>query len=192
MEFIVLFIYRSLSGLQNGLGYAGKPRLRFVTGAVLALLAGGFSGYRNLIYTPPAKWAIISLALAVAAAIAAIMVELSFTYSQKAKIFDIHFWELVSTGAITIAMVLTGGNVYLIAASVYPGLILHKGFVNRGGGLPWFDERTDDPTGKTFNIPLLNIKAPRLSVKARIILAISSLVFAALVWIFSWHLQLIV
>ena len=36
--------------------------------------------------------------------------------------------------------------VLMIVAATYPALILHKGFINLGSGLPFFDERTDDAT----------------------------------------------
>lgn len=188
MEFLFLFIYRAVSGAQNGLGYARHKMLGAATLAMI-LLNHGFLVYIILHIHPPVGLIIASAALVVASMASAVMVDLSFKHTGR--IFDIHFWESVTTGAVTLAAVIGGGNVLLIAASVYPALILHKGFINLGGGLKWWDQRTDDETGKTFRIPLFNISIPRSGNVVRITLSILSIILLGLCIAYGWSFHLV-
>jgi hypothetical protein len=180
LEFIYLFLYRTLSGVQNGLGYAHKSvPLAFVS-ILLAIAAvppmwlmqGQILGGRMLAYT----FAAISI-------LSALGVWDSFNDALNGRFLkDIHFWELLLTGGMTLCWIVLGGNVYLVAAHVYPSLLLHKAAVNIGSGLPFWDHRTDDATGQTFNVPLINIRIPRLSLRGRQLLAVASLLGAVFVW----------
>jgi len=190
MEFLYLFIHRALSGAQNGLGYARSP---WRTAATIALILMGFALIAYVIATPgPTPWYIAAGLCGALSAVAAEMVHISFQDRGGYRIFDIHFWEIITTSALAVGVVLAGGNVLLVAASAYPGLILHKGFVNLGSGLPWWDSRTDDASGDTFSIPLLNISIPRSSTTLRVVLAVGSLLLAVLTLVFNWRFNVIV
>lgn len=102
------------------------------------------------------------------------MKALSFNRSGSgllAKYRDIHLWENLVTGGFMVFLALIGHNLLMLVFSVYPALILHKGFINLGNKLPFFSEKTDDSTGKTYGIPLLGIKVKRSSLKTRLVLA---------------------
>lgn len=188
MEFLFLFLYRSLSGAQNGLGYA-KNRLMIVATSVMVLFMASGVVFASIEKTEGwFPWFIISISFFIAAGLAAIMVHLSFIHTEKW--FDIHLWESITTGLATIAVAFVGGDIILILCSVYPALIIHKGFVNMGGGLSFLDNRTDDATGKTFSIPLLGIKVPRLSTYIRFLLAAFSIMGVVIVYALDFNLVL--
>lgn len=121
------------------------------------------------------------------------MKTVSFKQHPKFTLFkkfqDIHLWEEFVTGGIVIYMTLAGFNILLILCSVYPALIIHKGLINIGSKLDFFATATDDPTGKTFNIPLLGIKIKRSSNGVRLTLAGISIVAAILILFFGWNLS---
>lgn len=179
MEFIFLFTYRVLSGLQNGLGYRRHNLLRSITSYLLALaaLAIIFIAIRQAPLI-----AFLSIAGALISALGAIGVEDSFNKKTSLLREDIHFWEMLATGGVMISVTILGGNLILILASVYPALIIHKGLINTFSGLSWWDQRTDDPTGKTFSIPLLGIAVPRMGLRGRQALAVASLMATAIAW----------
>ncbi len=99
---------------------------------------------------------------------------LSFTYSGV-RIMDIHLWENVVTGSFWLYLFLSGHDIVALCCSVYPSLLVHKGLINIGNDLEFFDERTDDETGKTYSIPFLNIKVPRTSFYMRVLFAAASI-----------------
>lgn len=172
-EFLYLVLFRWVSGLQNGLGYAGQHRARLAVSAIMFLVLAASSIYFFAHVSPP--WAGIAAGLlAIASILGALGVEDVFNDSFSMLPPDLHFFEVIATGGITLAWVVAGGDIIAIACATYPGLIVHKGFVNLGSGLPWWDERTDDPTGKTFAIPLLGIRVPRLSARGRAVAALLS------------------
>ena len=189
MEFLYLFLYRSISGAQNGYGYARSNMLSVAT-LLMVFMAMGlilYAGYENT----HTGFRIAAGLCGLGAVLSAVMVDQSFRNRGGGKLYDIHLWETITTGAITLGAVLVGGNLLYILASIYPGLILHKGFVNLGAGLLWWDSRTDDPTGDTFSIPSLGIAIPRAATTIRIILAVASLVLAALTFALGWSFQVI-
>lgn len=188
MEFLFLFLYRALSGGQNGLGYAQSKWMWVATLVMMIFMASGlvYSSHNPSDNWMP--WHFVAITCFAVALISALMVHLSFVI--KHRYFDIHFWESVTTGLATIAVVFAGADLILVACAVYPGLIFHKGFVNIGGGLNFFDNQTDDPSGKTFNIPLLGIRIPRSGSFTRLSIAVVSLVMALLYYLFGWSIVL--
>ena len=180
LEFIYLFLYRVLSGVQNGLGYAHKSvHLAFVS----ILLAMASLPPMWLMQGQPLGGRMLAFTFAAISILSALGVWDSFNDALNGRfIKDVHFWELLLTGAMTLCWIVLGGNVYLVAAHVYPALLLHKAAVNIGSGLPFWDHRTDDATGQTFNVPLINIRIPRLSLRGRQLLAVASLLGAFIVW----------
>ena len=85
----------------------------------------------------------------------------------KNKFFrvDVHFWETIQNGIVVLIGLLAGMDLIYIIASVTVGQIFHRGEVNKAFDLPYImkNEITDDPTGKTYGIPLLDIAIRRLS-----------------------------
>ncbi|WP_143473331.1 hypothetical protein [Flavilitoribacter nigricans] len=173
IEFLYLFLFRALSGAQNGFGYAKKSVYRVITsGLMVAVLAGSLFCW--LQSAPESYWKAGTVILVIISIVGTIGVEDSFNPNYQILPKDIHLWEMLATGGITLAWMALGGNLISIAASIYPGLILHKGFINLGSGQKWWYAGTDDRTGKTFSIPLLNIKVPRLGTMGRISIAVAS------------------
>lgn len=174
LEFIYLILFRWLSGAQNGLGYGKHNALRIATSvAMLAILAATGVSFFFQVDTPIA---ITAAALVVVSMIGAAGVEDAFNEGINFFPKDIHLFEILATGGVTIAWAVAGGNLVSILCATYPGLIVHKGFINLGSGLNFFYHGTDDATGRTFSIPLLGIKVPRLSQRGRIIAALVSVV----------------
>lgn len=185
-EFAFLFIFRALSGAKNGSGYAKSEGLALI-GMIMLILSALLIIYFNL-FLDLTLFQRITASLSVVAS--ALGVWLTWKGLAGNTKIDIHFWELWATGGVTVAWVLAGGNLLTIAASVYPGLIMHKGFVNTLQGHPWWDKATDDPTGATFSIPFLGIKVPRLGTVGRVILAIASIAGLIAVEILGWSINL--
>lgn len=175
LEFSYLVLFRWLSGLQNALGYAGRQRGRMIVSFAMAImLIGGMT----LCFLMRPYWpanAIIGM-LATTSIIGTAGVEDAFNTDIRIFPRDIHLFELLATGGITLAWAVAGGNLITIAAATYPGLIVHKGLINLGAGLPFWHHGTDDATGRTFSIPLLGLSVPRLPQSGRILLAIASVV----------------
>lgn len=179
LTFLYLFIYRTLSGVQNGFGYA-----RHSGGVAFSsiLLIAGALWPLWLLPGQPLPWRIAAYVLAAVSVVSTLGVWDNFTGVLKHRMpDDIHFWELLLTGGITLCWIVLGGNLYLVAAHIYPALLLHKGAVNIGGGSPFWDTGTDDPTGKTFNVPLLNIRIRRMGLRGRQILAAISVIAVPIV-----------
>ncbi len=199
MEFWYLFIFRAASGIQNGLGYANYKLTRTIVSVVLIIILVVTAIQFLLI--GGVDWLSVVAFIGVVISIVGIWgVEDSFDPDYRWFPTDIHLWELLATGGISVAWVAMGGNIYLIIASVYPSLLLHKAAINiipRLAKMPWreairyfFDHQTDDATGKTFRIPLLNISIPRLSLRGRKILAGISLVAAVVIAFTHWRLDI--
>lgn len=189
-EFTYLFLFRSLSGLQNGLGYAKLSTWRIVV-TVALIAAAGFLNVYFAFQPIPLFPRLITMLLSIISMAGALGVEDSFNPEMDLMPRDVHFWESFATGGVVLAWTIGGGNILLIIASVYPALILHKGFVNIGAGLKWWDVRTDDKTGRTFRIPMLGITIVRGGNAWRIFLAIVSLALAAATGLFGWKVTLV-
>lgn len=189
IEFLYLFLFRALSGAQNGLGYADQRIPRTITSFLMcAILIGTLMIL--LLRAPESIWKVVAVLLVIASILGVLGVEDS--YNEKTNLFksDVHFWELLATGGITLAWMALGGNLIGIVASVYPGLILHKGFINLGSGQKWWYHGTDDKTGQTFSIPLLGWKIPRQSTRTRISLAVISVMIIIINTGLQWHVSL--
>ena len=171
--------------MKNGAGYARKFPLAWIAVLNMALLS-------FLLYcvAPGVGQSLLTAAAAAAAVVSSVAVVLSYPKYQvlPRSWRDIHFWELLTTGFFTLAALLAEANVFLLICSVYPGLILHKGFVNLGGGYKFLYKGTDDPTGNTFNIPILGWKVPRLGTVGRLVFAGISLVLIP--WAIQWSITL--
>lgn len=181
--FFLAFLQRICSGLQSMFGYA-KEKTGFILGTMTMAL------FPFLFFKPT----ILFVAYAIVNLLIVYMKAMSFKVLPKwrflSKYTDIHLWEDLLTGGCIVYMTLAGYNILLLCLSVYPALILHKGFINIGSKLPFFAEATDDATGKTYGFKLLNIKIARSTTGARILLASLSIIALILLWIFgvpAWH-----
>jgi len=183
MEFLYAFLQRVLSGAQSYFGYSHKLiGLLLLTGVMILFP----------IVTYKSHWLFYAFAIVNAGVAYGKMVsfEISWTAKIKFKFKDIHMWETLLTGGYFVYMVLAGYNIILICCSVYPALILHKGLINLGSGLKFLAEATDDPTGKTYGIPLLGIKINRSSTEFRLAMAGISIIIAIIVLICGWEFSL--
>jgi hypothetical protein len=156
----------------------------------LALAVGQLGGYRNspvlalagygasLFVSAPkrrkrARWTRwVSWALLAASTL--LLLHSFFPVALAPILLDVHLWAYVSPALSTLTMLidtwpkrsgLPWWQCAALALSVYPGGVLFKGLVNIGTGQPFLTghEVTDDPTGKTFGIPSMGLKIPRLS-----------------------------
>lgn len=187
--FLLLVLHRWLAGVQNGAGYGKYLSNRRHAAWVLIGMAG-VAALWLILHHPPAFFISFGMAGAVTSGLAAWMIELSFDHKLPKKYADIHFHEMFKTGGIVILTACAGANLIMIICSVYPGLILHKGMVNVFSGHSFFYPGTDDETGRTFRIPLLNITVPRLSTGWRIALAVAGISVVFLSNRFDWSLTL--
>lgn len=188
MDFIYAFTQRVLSGVQSYFGYSKK----FVGFIVMTLVLCQYPVI-HLLY-PVDEYEAFRWLLFAFLTVNMMVVMLKFfsfnLFSQpQKKWMDIHLWENFVTGGYMVFLVIAGANILLLICSVYPALILHKGFINLGSKLKFFDEATDDPTGKTYGIPALGIKIPRLNTKWRLLLAGISLVLAVVFLYFDLNIS---
>lgn len=186
--FLYLFLFRALSGVQNGFGYADRKILRTITTLIMGLALMG-TLFWIFYYPPESYWKVASIFLVLASIVGVLGVEDSFNDNYQILPKDVHLWEILATGGVTLAWVTLGGNLISIAASIYPGLILHKGFINLGSGKTWWYHGTDDPSGQTYSIPLLGIKIPRLSTRGRISIAVASLMAVIINSSLQWEIS---
>ena len=188
MEFIYLFVFRALSGAQNGAGYAGRNRWCIAITFLLVLLCF-YPIVMAIGYDTPPKlfWGVVSVLGSLASAIGVAGVADSFDDTYNIFPRDIHLWELLATAGVTLSMIVMGGNWLYIIAHLYPALLLHKGFINLGSNKGFWYHGTDDPTGAIFAIPLLGIKVPRMSLRTRQVLALISLLLALATYIWGWQ-----
>ena len=189
IEFMYLFLFRCLSGAQNGFGYAKNDTARtictIVMMAAIALLLFWVFPLSSWIKWAALIWLLVGLG-------GTVWVEDSFNENINILPKEIHLAEILATSGVLFAWVALNGNLIYILASVYPSLLIHKGLINLGSGLNFWDHRTDDETGDTFGIPLLGWKIPRLSLKTRILIAVLSLLVVVVNSIFlNWELTFI-
>lgn len=179
-----------MSGVQNGVGYSknepGLKKMSIVLAVLIIIQTIFFWAFTDLFDTVK----IVSSVLMLVSLICVFGAYDSFVEDFNTFPTDIHLFEMGVTGGVTLAWIGMSGNLIMIAASVYPALILHKGFINLGSGLDFFDNRTDDPTGKTFSIPLLGIKIPRIGTTVRIALAAISVAIAIVAQVLHWSIRI--
>lgn len=175
LSFLIAFIQRILSGAASYFGYSKQIVGLIIVSALMIALP---------FLVPNNHW--IFIAFLIVNLLTVGMKAISFIRNIKgwiAKYEDIHFWEDLVTGGFILYLTLTGHNIIMLICSVYPSLIIHKGLINLGNGLPFFSNVSDDATGKTYSIPLLGIKINRSSTKFRVIAAGISIIIAAVVLI---------
>ncbi len=182
MDFLYPFLQRILSGLQSMFGY-DKAKSGFIVLSLVMLLFP--------LITLKFSW--LFLAYFITNLITVYMKTASFDIlplTPLKKYRDIHLWENLVTGGYVVYLIFAHFNILLIMCSVYPALILHKGFINIGSGLKFFATATDDPTGETYGFKLFGLKIKRSSNLIRLILAGVSLIAAGLILFFGWNLSI--
>lgn len=146
LAFIMGFLYRAISGLQNAYGYAkaiGKMWLvTCITILAMWLSAADFIGQ---------IWILIFIILGTGGIV---MVGVAFVNRGK---FDIHFWEMFESFGFQVVVLAVNPLAGLL--SVYPGLLMHKGFINLAFKKPFFYHGTEDPKGRFFTV--FGMKIPR-------------------------------
>lgn len=186
LVFFVLFtIQRSLSGIQNYFGYSysnlnknpnetnhkaqNKLKMMWITtmGLLFITLSTGMSlsiGEHKFVTSNFLN--ILSIVLTIVSFLSCIFLANSFYDVLKVKFIDkdIHKWETIITGALMIVGIISGVNFFYLFVSVLLGMVIHKGFINLAFNLPFLHKKeiTDDLTGKTYNIPSLNLTIKRL------------------------------
>jgi len=182
MTFLYAFLQRVMSGIVSYFGYSHKA-VGLVLMSLLMVVYPFISMEFNFFFI---LFFIVNV-ITIVMKMASFDVDLGLS-SLKYK--DIHLWENLVTGGYVMYLMLTGHNIILLMCSVYPALILHKGFINWGSKLTFFAEATDDPTGKTYGIPLLGIKVKRSSTKFRLIAAGASILIAVAVLVLNFDISI--
>lgn len=163
-KFLLKIFHSAVSGFQNGFGYSKSWGL-FSLFSIAELI------------TPYLTWKKMKTwqkVMCIVSSIGTLMTVASFIF-PPAKLFDIHLWETVATSFYSLSQVSTWKEAAIIALATIPGLVLHKIGVNLGGGNKFNYNGTDDATGKTFAIPMLGLKVPRLNFDTRVIIAVVSI-----------------
>lgn len=175
LTFLLLFVQRVLSGTVNGAGYGQRGDLVLFFSA---MHLGATAACCVLLPDEPARWIML---LPTAALHLKAAVFLNFRFPWKPA-NDIHLLETITVSVPMLLVCLSGNSVCLAAASVYPALLLHKGFINWGGGTSFWNEATDDATGKTWGLPSLGIAIPRTGNRFRVAMAAVSVFGAVIYW----------
>jgi hypothetical protein len=185
---LLLSIARYLfSGLRNGFIYSANQNAALAANfaTIGCTLAAGYYcivGYGWNIPNWPVRSAIhglIDTTQIGCVALSTIASILVLVTSKNKYINDIHLKTTLESAFYSGFCAVSGFTT--LAACVlaaYPGVILQKIAINLLSGLAWNAEKTDDETGKTYGIPSLGIKVPRLNFTTRIILATISIVAA--------------
>lgn len=183
ISFFLPFIQRTSSGIQSMFGYSHQ-KIGFIIMSILMALSPLLMYENGWLF---GIFFFVNLAIIY-------MKTMSFQLVPQLTLFkkytDIHLWENFVTAGYTTYLVLAHYNILLIMCSVYPALILHKGFINIGSKLSFFATATDDPTGKTYGFKLIGLKVKRGSNAYRIGMAIISIIAAILILIFGWNLSI--
>lgn len=163
-KFLLKIFHTAVSGFQNGAGY-GKHWGLFSLFSILEIATPYFT------WKGMKRWQKV---MCIISTIGSLMTIASFIF-PPAALLDIHLWETVTTSFYSFSQVSTLKEGIIIALATIPGLVLHKIGVNILGGSKWNYNGTDDVTGKTFSIPSLGMKIPRLTFNNHLIIAAISI-----------------
>jgi hypothetical protein len=151
--------YRAMSGIQNGEGYENDRSGLDSTSIILLLSNSIFLVYATMLFCSeiiPMYSYIASFVMLLISSFGITGVWNSFVKFIESWKSNIHLYEVLVVNFFVFAFVSIGADLIDVALSVAPGMVFHKGYINIKNRLPFIDktERTDDPTGKTYNIPL--------------------------------------
>lgn len=183
LSFFLPFIQRALSGFQSMFGYSNRKLEFLLISILIGVMPLLFFNFGWLFIT----FFIVNLFVVY-------MKTMSFNVLPNLTLFkkygDIHLWENLVTGGYVLYLVLAHYNILFIMCSVYPALILHKGFINIGSKLSFFATATDDPTGKTYGFKLFGLKIKRTGNAYRFTMAILSILAAILIYLLNWNISI--
>lgn len=184
--YFLFILHRALSGWRNGTFYTrlsiretAWPRL-LATVVMFALVATIYlsTGVITPDWLPVGRDVQYPLVVLAYAATLASTVLCARHHLFPAPWNDLHFFTLAEQSLLAGAMIVavpTLDMLVVLALSVYPSVFLQKVGVNLSGGAPWYYNGTDDPTGKTYALPIFGWKVPRLTTQyGKLILAIVS------------------
>lgn len=183
--FFILTAYRALSGLKNGFGYKKWEKACLWTTIIAAIFIVGSS----MFILDKA----IPVLLVMATVVALFLVYDGFFDFITPVKPNIHLYEYLNTGCITLAYFLNGADIIYLLASALMGNVLFNGFVNLGSGERFLEkvDKTDTDTGK-YTTVLGFIRVPRFSNGyTRLILAsifVLYILLNTLFWHFSIHI----
>lgn len=169
LVFVLAIVFRTLSGLQNGEGYAKKRVLMFAN--TFFLIAAGFICSYLLPGWPRALF-IASMAFSAAT---------MYALNERKYYKWVHSLETALTGTFIIALLLI--NFWPVVFAHFAGMTGHKIGVNVMAGRKWNDNSTDDPEGKfwtLYKFKRWSIPVPRLNFNIRLVLGVVGCVGFAL------------
>lgn len=183
LSFFLPFFQRLFSGIQSMYGYSHE-KLGFALMSILMCLSPLLSYETSWLF----YCFFIVNAMVIYMKTMSFQVIPQLTFLKKYG--DIHLWESLVTGGYVTYLVLAHHNILLIMCSVYPALILHKGFINIGSKLSFFATATDDPTGKTYGFKLFGLKVKRTGNAFRLTMAVLSIIGAILIYFLGWNVSI--
>lgn len=162
-NYFLFIINRALSGIVNGLFYAGSrwlfPVMVIFMGLTLfqLIIDANWHGLTKFQF-----W--MSILGIAASLISIVLLGVSFKF-PKFKFNDIHLWTWVNQTAISGTYFFQKyKNWKWLLLAIYPAVFLQKLFINLLSGLRWDYIGTDDVTGKTWGMKIFGrkVKIPRL------------------------------
>lgn len=179
-NFFQFIANRGISGILNGLFYAGLINWGWIVVGILFLFTG-FQLIQNLTFhwsemTQLNKWlAIVGIFVSL---LSVVFVGLSFKFPTK-WFSEIHGWTWLNQTAISGTLFISSKNpwrnVWWLLLAVSPSAFIQKIFINRLSGLPWDYVGTDVASGKYWSMKIFGkqIKVPRLgNMKIKLVIAI--------------------
>jgi preprotein translocase subunit YajC len=169
LNYISFICDRALSGIANGLFYAGSAWAWPIL--ILLFVFTVFMTWRNLRknWGEMKRWKrVLAVLGVVASGVSVLMVGLSFRFPHS-SFSEIHLWTWLGQTAIASTMFVSSKrfwkNLWWLALAVSPSVFLQKLFVNVFGGSKWNYAGTDDKTGKTWGFSLFGkrFKVPRVA-----------------------------
>ena len=185
--FVTYIMHRWLGGVRNGMIYDGghwarnavfAPTIGLWVVPLIAIMQSFMEPQWRLLWADNRQqWSVFVsyIALGIISYMAISRIRGEHKY-PAARLHTWTFWEQVFA---LVLWVLLGWKAALAAIlATYPALIAQKVTINLFSGLKWNDERTDDPTGKTYGLPIFGIvvKVPRIRHYVRMSFAILSVV----------------
>lgn len=169
LNYINFIADRALSGIANGLFYAGSAWSWPILVLLFAFTV--FMTWRNLRknWSGMKRWKRVLAVLGIAGSgLSVLMVGFSFRFLGS-SFSEIHLWTWTTQTVIASTMFISSKrfwkNFWWLVLAVSPSAFLQKLFVNIFGRSKWNYAGTDDKTGKTwgFNLFGKRFKVPRVS-----------------------------
>lgn len=176
-SYLLFTLNRAFSGVVNGLNYSGAKRAMLNWVAPLYFLFTGFTvlfpALKNWKHMGKRRrrWVVAGL---FATFLTTILLFVAMTTPAGGLLADLHLWTFLNQTAITGSMWLSGVRASTLLLAVEPACFLQKTFVNIVPGGSMWSSATDVASGRSWSMPSLGIKVPRIgnmAVKGLIALA---------------------